>query len=211
VQPVADTFETEYFPLEKGMVRLYSVKQIVIDAEVNTFDTSEYLLKEVIDTFFINATSDTVYTIREYVKGNDENTWVFYKNCFAWIRDDKAFWQEDNLTYYKLHFPITQGAVWDENLYNRLDTSKYFENTVLSIDEAYAVNGVEFKETAYIESRNESSLIDKWFYFERYARGVGLIEKQNLWIDSQGENIDYSIPIEQRVTKGVILYQTLLD
>ena len=59
-----------------------------------------------------------------------------------------------------------------------------------------------------ITQKEKISIIDKIYYIEKYAYGIGLVEKQQ--IDIYSDDVDPSIPIENRVTKGTMYYQKVI-
>ncbi|MBK8808903.1 MAG: hypothetical protein IPO21_20645 [Bacteroidales bacterium] len=71
------------------------------------------------------------------------------------------------------------------------------------------IDGIIYDSTLLIERIPIDNLFQKKIYFEKYAINVGLIESYEMNIESQGQNIDLSKPIENRITKGYIYHKIL--
>jgi hypothetical protein len=57
--------------------------------------------------------------------------------------------------------------------------------------------------------KQQQSLIDKLDFQEVYVKNLGLVYKKQ--IDIYSTEVDPAIPIENRVTNGLIYYQKLID
>jgi hypothetical protein len=104
---------------------------------------------------------------------------------------------------------LTVGKHWDGNAYNRTDTLKLYTYKIISLDEPFQLNHLNFDSVIYISQKTESTAISKLDFYERYAKHIGLVQKQEINIHS--ENLDdISVPIEKRVTQGYFFYQNLI-
>ena len=107
----------------------------------------------------------------------------------------------------KIKFPTKLNSDWNGNIYNSQDSLNEYRYTITSVDIIGSVNELVFDSILTITQKDKTSIIDKIYFFEKYAYGVGLIEKQQ--IDIYSEDVDPSIPIEKRVTKGTMYYQKI--
>ncbi|MGE0569188.1 MAG: hypothetical protein AB7O73_14715 [Bacteroidia bacterium] len=112
---------------------------------------------------------------------------------------------EDNFRYTKLAFPIKEDQTWDGNAFNTLPMQDY---KYAYFDKPETLNNLSFAKVVKVDQKNEASLIEKKAQFEKYAKGVGLIEKEIIEIYSN--NVIQGIPIEQRIEKGYIYKQRII-
>lgn len=201
-------YNTNYFPLELGTWREYEVIHIVIDEPSEVWDTSHYQLREVGAEWILDATDDTVMRIERFARDSNHHPWTPLSVWQASIKESNAFQTEENNKYLKIKFPAKLNAQWNGNIYNRLDTIIEYQYTITYIDAAATVNDITFDSTLTVTQKDKATIIDKVEFFETYAYGVGLINRQQ--IDIYSEDVDASIPIEQRVTKGTMYYQKII-
>jgi len=202
-------FDYNYFPLDSGAWRQYAVSQIVVDDATNIRDTSVYQLKEVNSGWILNASGNSVMRIERFVRSNNNDKWKINSVWQAGIDNRNAFQIEENVKYIKLKFPIKVNRSWNGNAYNNIDTLSNYRYNIESLDILDSVNNIIFDSVLKVIQKDKTSIIDKVYFFEKYAYGVGLIEKQQ--IDIYSTDVDPSIPIEDRVTKGVLYYCKLTD
>ena len=99
--------------------------------------------------------------------------------------------------------PVESHVSWDGNLYNHKDA----EDCEVSKIEAIQI-GSKNLETAFVTHFDSSSLIDKKFSEEQYADGIGLVNKTEIDVEL---NIDPNLPWDEKITKGTIFYQQLIE
>ena len=78
-----------------------------------------------------------------------------------------------------------------------------------SIDCPAAVGRLRFDSVLTVSQKNELTAISKVLVAERYAAGIGMVEK--VQIDIYSDSYAPNIYIENRVTQGTMIYHTLID
>ena len=200
------SYDTHYFPLDSGSWRIYQVTQITIDTPVNLFDTLNYELKEVNSGYFTDAANDSMMKIERFIRLSTDESWSPVSVWSAGVIDHKAIQVEDNEKYVKINFPAELDKTWDGDAYNRLDTLKMYSYTITSLNEPDVINLSAFDSVLVVNQKDDLTLINKLFYQEKYAYGVGMVERTRVDIYSEFPD---SRPIERRVTKGTMYYQKI--
>ena len=207
IQQKPVVYDYGYFPLDSGMWKQYDVTQIVIDTASEVWDTAKYQLREVFTGWFINAANDSTMRIERYMRNNINQAWQPIGVWQACVNSADALQTEENIKYLKIKFPVRLNFDWNGNIYNRLDTLMEYRYIFTSVDKPETINGVDFDLVTIVTQKEKISIVDKIYFFEKYAYGVGLVEKQQ--IDIYSGDPDPSTPIEQRITKGVMYYQKI--
>jgi hypothetical protein len=109
-----------------------------------------------------------------------------------------------------LDFPVQLNKAWNGNKYNRFDTLNQYNYKIKTINEPYSLNILLFDSVLTVVQKEKLTAIDKIYFEEKYALGVGLIEKQQTDIYTGKDDYDPTVPIEERITKGIIYHQKLI-
>jgi hypothetical protein len=206
---IETNYDYRYYPLDSGAWREFQVKEINIDAPSEYYDTADYYLLEVFGGRYIDNSGDTVTKIERFVRNTRSENWQPANTWMAKIKVNMAIQYEENTCFIKLKFPAELGDQWNGNAYNRTDTLQLYSYKIESMDVPFLLNSLSFDSTLTVSQKNKVSAISKMVYFEKYALNVGMIQKQEININSQ-QIVDISIPIEQRVTQGYFYYANLI-
>lgn len=218
LQPIEDS---DYYPLELGRYWVYSVDSIIFDENApKPIDTISFILKEVVSDTFFDLDGRMWYRIEAFERASDTLPWKLRQVLAATLHGKEGLRLENDLTFIKLLLPLTPFKSWDGNkLFDpativtvsgeTIEMFKYWEYEVLSAGVPDTINGQMFGEVATISQANSENLIELRYALEKYARGVGLVERELRILDSQ--NTDEFIPWEQKAEKGFILYQKLVE
>ncbi len=208
------TYDFAYFPLDSGLWRQYDVTSITIDSLLKYYDTIHYQLLEVNSGWFINATNDSTMRIDLFRRNNSNHSWKPFSVWQAYINENDAFQFEDNNLYLKIKYPLAENATWDGDAYNRTDTADEYRYTISGLNVPASVNDLSFDSVLTVMQKNKSTNIDKVINYERYAAGIGLIEKQQMNISSATSDtsihIDITKPVEDRIMEGTMYYQKII-
>jgi len=199
----------DYYPLKTGSYIVYNVEEITIDAAVGKFDTLRYQLKELLaDTIFSTDSTDSTvkrYKIDRFIRLDSTQAWDV-KNVWQVIQSKICLIRiEDNVSLVKQVYPMSTGQTWN---INRYDTLPEKTNTLLSFDKQDTLNGKIYEKVAQTVQADFSSFYQKQYETEKYARGIGLIYKQLINVESQSLDQNHPVnitkPIMSRVTSGTI-------
>lgn len=191
-----------YFPQVQKSWIIYNVTQINIDKKVNKNDTLKYQLKEIIDTVFDDNIGHPTYRIERYTRNDTNPSWQIQDVWYQGIVDNAAYKVEENVKYLKLRFPVVLNKSWNGNLYNTEDPLDY---KITSIDKQDTVNGIQFDKVLTVTQQDKLDAIEKYYFIEKYAKNIGLIQKNMISIDSFTYMSDTE-PAENRIKLGTLYY-----
>jgi len=194
-----------YFPLTLGHELIYKVTDITIDDTMNIFDTIRYELKERIDSMFIDNSGNKAWRLERYERSDSTQPWVIHDVWVTQIVHNQVQQIEENQRYVKIVFPPEINKNWDGNIFNTLGTKTY---EISGVDQACSINNFSFDSVLTVVEERDTSLINKYFTFEQYANHVGLINKEVIEISYA--RVEYHVPIEQRILRGHLYYQSLI-
>ncbi len=214
-------FQEDYYPLAIGRSWTYQIDSVVYTP---TGDSTAYLFsnqlrEEVVDTF-TDGTGVLQYRIEQFTRPNDTSAWESRQVLSAWVEEQRAFRNENNLTFIKAVFPPEEFQRWDGNALIDPATSirvggeliemfKGWDYETQAVGEAENIGLQSYEQVLTILPALNENLIELREVEEKYARGVGLVFRKLRILDSQ--NIDPSLSWEERAEQGFILTQTLID
>jgi hypothetical protein len=195
-----------YYPLETGKTNFYQVTEINIDVQSSVYDTNYYFLKTEIDTPYYDYNNKLIIPINRYTKNSISDQWVIKDVWFAYCRLSQLIVSEENIHFLKLVFPLAENKIWNGNSFN---TSGEQEFEITDYAVPYTLNGLSYDSTVTVLERNDTSKITKYFRYEVYAAGTGLIELTDINISKS--SFIFTLPIEQRIQIGSIYKQIRIE
>lgn len=174
----------DYFPTQLGHFVTYSCDSLVFpDIGTNT-ETYKFKIKEVIDSTFTDNSGRLSIRIARYKKWIQydtipvtDTTWHLQDIWWANRTNTTAEVVEENVRFVKLAFPVEIYKIWNGNAQNSLGATDY-EYT--SVDEPLTLSGLSYEKTINVNQSNDIN--NPLFYRkddEKYAKGVGLIYREN--------------------------------
>lgn len=226
--PVIDR-SAEYFPLETGKFIDYQVDSIVFDDVPggNIMDTVSFQIREEISGYEIIA-GDTLYYIHRYRRDNGSLTWELRDVWTTERSNTEALRTEENLKFRKLLFPLKKGKRWIGTSYIHPSTTvligtenvqafQDWEAEVLEYDVAGHAGNFVFDpgDVMHVRQTDTDDGNTKRYVFEKYARGIGLIERTDTILDSRCIILgDFTPclgkPWLEHASKGYILAQVMI-
>ena len=191
------SFHYEYFGMQEGRYVIYNVVEIDHEDDFDIHDTVYYQLKTVWDQPYIDNEGRRASEFHRFKRNNDTEDWVLVDVWTGIIVDARrAEMIEENQRKVKLVFAPTSQKIWDANAYNMLgELESYYED----IHKSATVGGVYFDSTVTVEQGEELNFIWDIRIYEKYAKGVGMIEWFYKVNDHQGSDT---------VWKGKEIYYT---
>ncbi len=222
-EPLTDDWrEYEYFPMEIGKEWIYQLDSIIFDPVIGGIakDTFSYLLKVVVRDTFTDLTGEKNYIIDRYLKKAAADPWVINSVWQAVILDNQAQRVENNLRFVKLVFPPKEGAAWDGNQYFNPSTKFSVAGESIEVFKNWSyfiqsngipdnVNDHPFDRVVTVVQSDDENAIEKRYSMEKYAFGIGLIDKEMIILDTQ--NITDMLSWEEKAEKGFILKQSIIS
>jgi len=170
-----------YYPIKINSSIVYDVEEIsyndyYIPVKI---DTNRYLLKEYIESDYIDNTGSVAYRLERYLSKKDTIKWQI-KDVWTINKTYNSVERvEENLRIIKMIFPITPQSIWNGNLYNNND---YIEYKYSNIGESFLIDSILYNNTVKVIHESDSSLIHKNYEYEVYAMGIGMIYKKSIHI-----------------------------
>lgn len=228
-QDPLDDSSREYFPLLIGKYITYAVDSIVIDDSPtgNIKDTIQFLLKEEITDIQL-TNGDTVYYIHRFRRDSTES-WRLTDVWTAKYAGNEVLRTEENLTFRKMVFPLNDRKKWIATSYinpatkilvgtENIQAFQYWEAQVIEFDIADEVGSFSFNdgEIMHIIQTDSDDGSSQRYVFEKYARGIGLVQRTDTILDSKCLDLPditpcLGIPLLEHANKGYILSQIMID
>ncbi len=199
---------SDYYPLKVGTWHVYDVDSIFYNdfTDPVTIDTITYQVKEELtDTFFDLEGNLSYEIIRSKRVGNDSIS----VESFPWKISDKWWVKEhngnierveENNRYVTLSSPILEGKSWNGNAYNYMNSWDYLYENV-------ADTFAQYPNTVTVNQREEDLVIIYREYKEVFAKGIGLVSRTRIDVESQ--DILNPLPILLKAEEGFQYFQIL--
>jgi len=202
----------DYYPTTLGKFVEYDVDSVVFNELSSVPDTFRYRIKEKFTAHFSDNEGKQAIRLERFIK--KYNPSLLYDSIPYQI---KEVWMsnasnkniqvvEGNIRFTKLIFPVQQNSSWNGNAYNSLGEWLY---KYTYIDKTETINQVNLDKVLLVTQRDDYTQIYHHFYIEKYAKGVGLVYREIK--DIYSNNVISGIPVEQRIEKGVIYKQQIIN
>ena len=212
--------DTDFYPLEVGRTWIYQTDSVVYNKQLNSIDTFLGFVKEEITAEFVAAEDVDTYSIERSFRRSVSDPWIVTDIYSASIIDNRATRNEENLRFVKLVFPTTLGQIWDGNQFfdesinvnvggEMIEVFKNWGSEVIDVESTEIVKDIQYVNCTVVILADSENSIEKRYAKEIYAKGVGLISRDMIILDTQ--NSDSSLPILNRAEKGFILSQSLIE
>jgi hypothetical protein len=213
------TFGYDFLPIQVGKSYVYQSDSIIFDDNGARIDTFHGFIREDIEETFVDDAGITNYKLFRYFKRDASDQWTRTNTWTTYLDDNKAIRTEENIRFIKLVFPIKKGLKWDGNIFvdqdikidvvgEAIEMYKNWDYKMETIDEEYDFNG-SIIPTIRVNLVDESSIIDRRKVTEYYAKGIGLVKKEMIILDSDGSQP--AAPWEEKAQKGFIHTLTLIS
>ncbi len=168
-----------YFPTNLGHEIIYDVSLITKDQFSGAHDTDIYQLKEVVESVFMDDQNRPTQRLERYRRNTPNDAWLITDVWTSNLTNTRAEKKEENIPYVKLVFPIKNNGSWNGNVLNTFDEKEYEYESLHEYD---MIGGIEFDSTLTVLQNDFEDLFRKEFQIEKYAPGVGLIYKEDIYI-----------------------------
>lgn len=192
----------DYFPIETGFWVTYQVDSVIYSsfAEGGVDTSSIELREDIVESFMDNEGRPAVTLERRIRPRNSQQAWEnIIPTVWYMVRtEDRAERIEGNLRFMNLTFPVLESRKWAGNTYINTDATELaiyadWQYQYQEIGASRTINGLDFGETVRVIQNNYDDYVDKIYSEEVYAKGVGLVYKEQ-WILKIGAGTDLKIP-----------------
>lgn len=187
-----------YFPVNVGHYCVYDVDSVVYDDFEHDTDYYHYQIKEVLESVYSDNEGREAIRVERYKRSNDTLPWVISRVWTFCRTQTTAEKIEENERFIRLTFPVRKDKQWNGNAFNTIGEWKY---KYTSVDDPFMLNNLSFDSTLLVVQKNESNLLNHRYYEERYAKKVGMIEKNV--IDVYDDTLIIGVPVINRIYGGV--------
>ncbi len=177
----------DYFPMTTGHWIEYQVDSVIYSNFLEGGKEERSVqLREVLGETFTDNENRTAITIERYVRMNENVDWedIVPEIWYQVLTDEQAERMEGERRFMPLIFPMVEGRKWSGNRYLNTSASELaafadWQYTYTEVEQPKTVNGLQFSATTTIMQNDYSSnQIDKICSTETYAKGVGLVYKE---------------------------------
>lgn len=215
----------EYYPLQIGKAATYDVDSIIYDPISNgvvKIDTFKWQVRELLVDTFRDKSNVLNYTIERSIRAKGGQNWKIESVLTAALTDNHALRAENNILYIK--FPTTFGVKtnWDGNIYVDPsvkmiiagETLEFFAKKWVYQVESYGksekIGDKTYEDVLTIIAQSDAKILtDKRYTLEKYAKGFGLVYREQKILDTQ--KLDANIAWEKKAEKGFILTQKAIS
>ncbi len=208
-----------YFPEKAGNFVIYDVDSFYYNDFSDHIDTFKFQLKEKVESVFPDNENRPTMRLERSVRFYNPKipySAIPWKLRNAWVSNLTATTAEkveENIRYTRLVFPVSTKSPWNGNVRNTLPALNY---SYFFIDLPQTIGKMTFDSVLQVNQQDETNLISKQLYIEKYANHVGLAYKQVIDVQSQPDGVPDSLlaewiatPIMQRVDSGIQYIMTI--
>lgn len=177
-------FYSEYFPIEVSNVKEYYVTNISHTSFGK--DTSSYFLKEIISEDFIDQQGDLAFRVERFWKLDSLAEYTIKDIWTTKISHRSAELVEENERFVKLIFPLNSFSYWNGNALNSRDYQEYF---IEDLHSTHEINNLSFDSCVTVIQNSKSNQIEYESDKEIYAKGIGLIYRENIILNINSGDI----------------------
>ncbi len=198
----------DYFPLKVGKYISYHLDSTVFVNFGKQKEVVSYQVKDLVDAEITDNLGRPSYRIIRFSRKNASDPWIANNTFLATSTDISIEFVENNLRYIKLILPVKADNSWRGNSYIDTYTSgndmRYLDNWDYiydSVSMPLTVQSFNFNNTLKVFHRDEeigdpqvtgTGYAEKTFSTEKYAKGIGLVYKEFLHWEYQGNTQSYS-------------------
>ena len=200
----------EYYPAGTGRFVIYEVDSTVYREIPRDTTVTRYQVKEIFADTFTDNEGRTARRLERYYRMYDpvipyeDKPWILKEVWMATTRLESVQVQEGNQRYTKLAFPAFATTKWNGTPFQ--EEEQVYQYEYVGVEETLNGNAVK---TLKVKQRDFRTLISLEMRHEKYAEGIGLIEKAITAVYSN--SVAPGIPVEQRIENGMIYKQTLVS
>lgn len=171
------SFDTSYFPLGIGQSTQFDVERTDYSLS-SPLKITNITTLQIISGSFKDINDQLIFNTTHFVQINNSE-WNLDSTNTAWRTLDKAMSQENGQTLINMIFPVANGVIWNGNLFNANGEEMF---RMINIGKPYQTETTLFTNTITIIRQDDSTLLSRNKYIEIYAKDVGLIRKEKIFL-----------------------------
>jgi hypothetical protein len=209
--PISEPDGLGYYPVTKGKYVVYDIDSTVYTEIPRDTIYTRYRIKEKIADSFTDNLGQPAIRLERYIrmydpaKPYDSIPWRMKEVWMINADNNRIQVVEGNVRYTKLIFPIIEKNSWNGNAANTIGAWTYYYDY---IDRPEKINGVDLEKVLLVVQKNDISAISAKRYNEKYAEGIGLVQREITEVFSNA--VIPNMPVEARIEKGISYKQILV-
>lgn len=232
-EPRDFTEDLSYFPVELDQPSFYRVDSIVLFNTTRgiVYDTTRLEARETLVERFTTPDGQENFRGERWERSLDGGPWRFRQTYTVSRTNARAVRTDDNRSFNKLVFPLSDGKQWDGHTAFDDNNSTIIvggEFIQPYIDWNYSYNspdtpvtlptGLTLTKTITVNQADDDLLIRFRFAYERYAPGLGRVER---FVDARDTQCRVccgsdtgrcsDLPWNEKAEKGFILHEVLMQ
>jgi hypothetical protein len=212
--------DIQYYPLKTGNKWVYKVDSTIFDNNGALKIVKSQTVSEKILETYKDSEGVANYIVEQTITGSNDVQTTKLLNIYA--NNSKLVLNEGNLKFIKIIFPALVGKYWDGNaLFNSANTIVRIAGEPIKMYEEWeyrvvdkggnkTIDGIEYKDVLNIIQTDTDNFIEKRYSAEDYAKGVGMIYKKMMILNTQKVELQ-TTPWELKAEEGFILEQKLIS
>ena len=174
---VSPNLNHNYAGLAVGNFVIYNVDSITYDDFTASVDTSQFQIKEKIESQLVDLEGDNSYRIERYRKEKDSINWVLIDVWSSKLVATNYQKVEENVRFIKLVFPIRANKTWNGNIKNNLGEQQYHFSAV---HQPAIIGGFPLDSVSTVLQAENINLISENLFEEKFATNIGMVYKREL-------------------------------
>jgi len=166
-----------YAGLAVGNFVIYNVDSIAYDDVTASVSTSQFQIKEKIESQLVDLEGDNSYRIERYRKEKDSINWVLIDVWSSKLVSTNYQKVEENVRFIKLVFPIRANKTWNGNIKNNLGEQQYYFSAV---HQPAIIGGFPLDSVSTVSQIEDINLISENLFEEKFATNIGMVYKREL-------------------------------
>ena len=175
----------EYFPIELDMESYFQMDSIHFNSFTGGSDTFSFIVKEVIDSIFLDLEGRETYRYYVY-KQIDSVNWLPYKSGQMNLLGDRLERVIENERNIHLIFPVLEGRSWKGNALHSQANGGKWNYRYKEVHSAKNILAKTYSQSLEVFHYFEDNSFFRRSSSEMYALNVGLIYKEFTDINKQG-------------------------
>jgi len=194
IEPGPDDLGYDFYPLETGKYVMYKVDSVYFNDFTRTNDTVSLEVRDEIGESFVDNQGQESYIVNRTKRYTSSAAWASDHTYYVTRDNFKLEWQENNLRFIKMIYPVKVNGKWFGNSYLSTHTNpeiRWYDNWEYRYTDVQSAFNSGFKtypitHTIYQSSNQEAegdpnnpnSYSAFSYGQETYAKGVGMVFKE---------------------------------
>ncbi len=217
-ESIENDFGYDYFPLlDIGDFREYEIDQTTYSNEGKNITTSHFFIKEEVVESVGKQSETASYRIDVFVRESENDDWNYIRTTLIEFNALQAIVHEAGERIIHLNFPTRVGKEW--NGLSLIDASRvknlggesiaFYKGWSFEITDRLNSFG-DYIDVLEVQQADSENLIERRYSIEKYARGIGLIFKEQMILDTQCLAECEGMRWEEKAHKGIVLTKKLI-